>query len=271
MGLTCQGDARIKPKKDPNCVSQRSRRGFAVVELLVCAALMVVLFALSVPAMRGIRKAAVQKRCLGNVRSVVQFAALYANEFKDYFPTWIGDSPSIIQNRRNWRRYSNQGATVVHRPGWFQWTGLPTSTTILRCPSNPDLKADPSGTTADMDYWFSSSCYIDPVYLDPAIAPARWKNELGGRVQRTSDVVFPSRKVGMLEQFVWHGWSRGNGPGVDMGRLAYHSSAEPGAVAYLDASAEHRLPTGAEHVRRYPIWASTAYNTTTWGMRGRDR
>ena len=76
----------------------------------------------------------------------------------------------------------------------------------------------------------------------------------------------------MFEEVVWHAW-----PGVfteqtDLRELEYWGTDGPISAAYADGSAA-MLPAARlkPTVNRAPLWRSSHFNTTEWGVRGLDR
>ncbi|MFN9975556.1 MAG: type II secretion system protein [Phycisphaerae bacterium] len=240
-------------------------------ELLIVMLLVGGLVALSVPSLRSVRLTATELQCVTNARTSMQMIDLYCGTFKDYFPTWLGDGQEVLSNEKKRSAYTYQGSHITQTARWFEWCGQPRSSRVMRCPANQDLRADPTGVDADVDYWWTSSFYIDPGYLSPTVTGDNWNPTLGARVQQRAGVMFPSSKVGVFELAVWHGWPLVTGPTTDHITLMFYQSVRPGSRAMLDGSAALEHPLPGRIVRRAPYWNYIPYETTAWGIRGRDR
>jgi prepilin-type N-terminal cleavage/methylation domain-containing protein/prepilin-type processing-associated H-X9-DG protein len=72
----------------------QDRRGFTLVELLVVVAIVGILAALLLPAIRNARESAKSLVCVNNLRSLALACHMYANDFNDYFPdAYAGPGP----------------------------------------------------------------------------------------------------------------------------------------------------------------------------------
>lgn len=70
-------------------VSSYSRRGVTIIEMLMVVLVLAILFALSVPALRGVRLSARNVAMEGTLRQHASLMGAYLQDHKDTFP-WIG-------------------------------------------------------------------------------------------------------------------------------------------------------------------------------------
>ena len=229
------------------------------------------MLALSVPSLKSARLSATEVLCVSNVRTSGQMIDLYTATFREFFPAWTGDSPATLSSERARAAYANQGSHIPQTDRWFEWCNVARAARTMRCPANQYLRADPTGQSADVDYWWTSSFYIDPGYLNPSVSSPEWTSPIGARIQTISSAQFPSAKVAVFEMSVWHGWPVAASPTADFMTLMYYQSVRPGSIAMLDGSARLEHPQSGRTVRRMPFWSTFPYETTAWGIRGRDR
>lgn len=71
-------------------IHRSSRRGFTLVELLVCIGLILMLLAILLPAVRRSIEAGKQVTCLNHMRQIAQATLLYTHENDDHFPAMAG-------------------------------------------------------------------------------------------------------------------------------------------------------------------------------------
>lgn len=73
-----------------NSARRTSRRGFTLVELLVCIGLLLMLMAILLPAARRSIESARQAACLNNLRQIAQATLMYAQDNENRFPGMAG-------------------------------------------------------------------------------------------------------------------------------------------------------------------------------------
>ncbi len=257
--------AKNQKKRRSPCLGE----GFSLPELLVTIGVMAILFSLLLPALGKARLAATELSCLTRIRELGNLVILYAGEHDDRFPSALGDGPDITGNPSRWLEYTYQVHSTFPREPWLNWADIDHNAELLYCPSNQDWPY-PTGISSP-DFMLSASVFAETRHFDPDLPEEYWRSRLGAKVQRHSAAVFPDRKVGILEVFVWHGWPGTSCQGCPVQDLGYHSSPRPGSLWFLDGHADQIHARDAlPYVRRYPIWPARPFGTTEWGIAGRD-
>ena len=248
--------------------------GFTLIELLVVLGVIAILFSLLLPALAKSRLAATKLACMSRIRDLGNLVALYTAEHDEKFPNAMGDGPDVQNNPDQWQKYTFQVYSTFPREPWLSWAGLNGLSEILYCPANrvwPNNLSDTSDAGSEPDYMLSASVFAQTKYFDPDLPDDVWKSKLGAKVQRISAAVFPDRKVGVIEVFVWQGWKGTYCKGCDVGSLEYYQSDEPGSLWFMDGHVDQIHSDNAlPFVYRYPIWPYDPFGTTNWGMAGRD-
>lgn len=256
--------ARPSPRSD--------RLGFTILELLIVIVVMAILISLAVPSMRSTRAAARRMGCISNIAQVNKIALAYTLDSRGYFLSRVGDDKLTLSTARGVNRFRGQVLYLLIREPWLSYSGLKADSKILRCPASQHNAGNPTARTWTRDYSVSETTLIRPDYLNPDLPRAAWQSDIGAGVQKIDDVLFPSAKALMYEQVVWHAWGGVFSEQVDLRELEYWGTEGPISAAYADGSAA-MLPAARlkPTVIRTPHWASSHFNTTEWGVRGRDR
>jgi len=96
-----------------NRKTDRHRRGFTLIEVLVVIGIIAVLMAILLPALSRARNLARQTKCLANVRSVSTGQAMYSTSNRGWYPHWSG-----------WQVYGGAGDGTGGDEAGLGWTEL---------------------------------------------------------------------------------------------------------------------------------------------------
>ncbi len=77
-------------------MQRANNRGFTLIELLVVVAIIMLLAAMLLPALKSARAAARGAHCLSNLRQVASALYLYADEYKGTMPAFHNGTPQVI-------------------------------------------------------------------------------------------------------------------------------------------------------------------------------
>lgn len=117
--VSCAGAARALRGillKNGECGRVPARCGaFTLIELLVVIAVVAVLISLLAPALRGARNAALDTRCLANLRSIGQGVVLYCNNNRERFPVSSHTSGSLVSASSWLQSLQPYGVVVADR------------------------------------------------------------------------------------------------------------------------------------------------------------
>ncbi len=204
---------------------RRGRFAFTLIELLVVIAVVAVLISLFVPALRGARAAALDTRCLANLRSIGQAVVLYANDNKEKYPISSHTSGSLA-SAASWLQ-SLQPYGVV--------------------PADRFCSRDPDRATKSASY--ATNEHFEPLTPGLDFNPVTKKPLPGGRTRaftRLSDVPRPSGTIyayepnasGTVDHLVTHAFKNANAVAQ---AVAVRRHANAGGDRIVNAGAAHYL------------------------------
>lgn len=207
----------------------RSQRGgrpaFSLIELLVVIAVVAVLISLLAPALRGARAAALDTRCLANLRSIGQAVVLYANDHRERYPISSHTSGSLASGASWLQSLQPYGVVVADR----------------FCPRDAD-RASKSAS-------FATNEHFEPLTPGLDFNPVTKKPLPGGRTRafaRLSDVPRPSSTIyayepnasGTVDHLVTHAFKNANAVAQ---AIAVRRHANGGGDRIVNAGAAHYL------------------------------
>jgi type II secretory pathway pseudopilin PulG len=244
------------------------RAGFSVLELACVVSIVMVLGAISVPALSRARSKAVEIACLSNMRSTGLAVFAYAQDSGGVLPfyDWRARAVTLRDGQTRvlgGRRGLMGGTWAVMIPE--VWNGERVGR-AYKCPSQRDWEASarvgPSYTPSQAwflpAYWMSVACWLDPGRMRPGM---QW-SDFRPRANGLHDVAFPSSKALFFEQV---GFCV-NEPGAEEWKYVMGQTPTFRASAGLfDGSVRRfRRVDGLPAVRWMPL------ADTVDGVRGRD-
>lgn len=164
------------------------RHAFSLTELLVIAAILAVLAALLLPALRVVREAAISTRCQGNLRQLGMAAKAQTDENRGRFGPWFSGENFLT---RHWRGPATWGIVryiegdIVTGMSWKGEFGAIMQRVGI-CPRQPSTLADAlNGFTS---YAINQHLTIGPGFIpatqtfsDPTTATGRSWREIDGQ------------------------------------------------------------------------------------------
>lgn len=248
------------------------RGGFTLLEAMVVVVVAAVVIGLLIPVLTSARRETWSVVCLSRIREMGSLMGMYALSHDDRVPSAL-DPNVAAADRGLWLDYVSQVYTTFPRRPWLDFAGFDPLSETQYCPGNQLWPHDlPTPSDYNSDFVLSASLFMEAAYADPNLPEEVWRSRLGAKVQRIGAAHYPSQKAGIMEYYVWHGWTESHGPWTDTVRLTYFRAERPGSVWFLDGHARPFHATEAlPFVDRYDVWYSWPLSTTAWGIAGRDR
>lgn len=265
-------DSVRPPELNAHPPAPRRVHAFTLVEMLAVCLVLAIVGSLLIASLGSMRRRQSETRCLANLRWLGVLLQQYASEYRDAPPVYIDDAPTRLDTRDRRARFVVQGYFAFSSGVWRRFSGLTIESPTMFCPSvQPDYLAS-QRRYADWrsDYAMTMTLLIDPPALDPDSTSPQPPPRYGLRHQKLSAVQFPSSKVGIYESLVWHAWKGSYFPGVDLTPVTYHGVPPVrGSIWLFDGSARAH-PARESPMLRRDEWGGAPYDTTPWGVRGRD-
>ncbi len=262
--------------------SPTQQRGFSLVELLVTIAIIAVLLAITLPAIRGAQRSARFSQCTVSMRSVLDTSTVFAQDHNRarwanaFEPgtgirTWTyGDttwvSANTIDQTDQWTGHLVLEGFLDRFMKGLAGQGCPE---IIRRLSQPDI--NPQGQL-HLSYHYSAALFT---------APELWESNHPDRRDRPDDyrrsiglheVLFPSKLVAYFETGDHHGSGR-----------YFHEFSAPGEgrslVAFCDGHVSNEdpyqtatlaLPWEMRSTPTIPFRGAMPFNATPGGCRGQS-
>lgn len=247
-------------------------RAFSLVELCVCMTVLALLLTLAAASLAAVRSNSRRLVCTQRAGFHVTHVAQYAADHRDSLPAWF----SVPQGSTE-TLYWVQSVAMMANVRWERYTGIPRNADVYWCMENRRGERGRTSTSAAddqtmqvYDYRASTTMWLQPQFLDPAAEVLRASDASGASPQHLAAVRFPSDKVAVWENHVFHAFE-GSLHNQDAGPLHAANNDASAGVAFFDGHAAAKVGRAAElGIYRAGYWGNLPYDTTAWGVWGRD-
>lgn len=221
LSRAARRQARLVKEEQAPFRSAPAPRGVTLIEIVLCIALLGILFSLAMPSLNSVRQNAKTVQRLADLRTHATMTASYAGDYQDAFPC-IAD-PSATH-------------TILQTPigpylmGYFDarflwWMGVYDPYYSADFDSVSFFAPRRHGPGRGEPYWYALGCVARPEFWN--LTTRKPLGQIG--VVRTSEVLFPSKKGAFIN---WHSAFAGT-PDFSGQTLA----AKPIEAGFCDASA----------------------------------
>lgn len=178
------------------------RRGFTLVELLICIGLILMLLAILLPAARRSIEAGRQVSCLDHLRQIAHATTLYCMDNDGAFPSAAAiDNPGGIKQAQAsdwiyWRRTTGTPPyNDVKKSALARYLDATNIESVFRCPSDScdSRQPNPWGPEAYL-YSYSMNAWVGETYTLSFTRYGRWL--------RLHDVINPSQIILFVDEDV---------------------------------------------------------------------